>query len=49
MRKKHESVIQPRCFYAFVDFEPEPPVTYIVPSKVVADFATTRPVRIRMP
>lgn len=37
MSPKHESIVQPRCFYAFVDFEPEPPVTYIVPSKVVAD------------
>jgi hypothetical protein len=37
MHQKHESIAQPRCFYAFVDFEPQPPVTYIVPSKVVAD------------
>jgi len=37
MSLKHERIVQPRCFYAFVDFEPKLPVTYIVPSKVVAD------------
>ena len=37
MSVKHESFVQPRCFYAYVDLEPEPPVVYIVPSKVVAE------------
>ncbi len=36
MSKKHEEVVQARCFYAFVDLEPEPPVTFIVPSAIVA-------------
>ena len=37
MSIKHETIIEPRLFYAFVDVEPELPVTYIVPSAVVAD------------
>jgi hypothetical protein len=37
MKKKHESIAKPRYFYAFVDLEPEQPVTYIVPSGVVAE------------
>jgi hypothetical protein len=37
MSIKHESITEPRLFYAFVDLEPELPVTYIVPSSVVAD------------
>lgn len=37
MSIKHETIIEPRLFYAFVDLEPELPVTYIVPSEVVAD------------
>jgi hypothetical protein len=37
MSKKHESIVQQRYFYAFVDLEPEQPITYIVPSSVVAD------------
>jgi hypothetical protein len=43
MNKKHEDVVQPRLFYAFVDLEdsldendPEHPKTYVVPSSVVA-------------
>jgi len=36
MREKHESIKRPRYFYAFVDLEPETPVTHIVPSAVVA-------------
>ena len=40
MGQKHESIALPGCFYAFVDFEPEVPVTYIVPSAVVADVVT---------
>ena len=37
MSVKHESICAPRLFYAFVDLEPQPPVTYIVPSSVVAN------------
>ncbi len=37
MNVKHETIVQPRCFYTFVDLEPEAPVTYVVPSRVVAD------------
>ena len=33
MSIKHESIIELRLFYAFVDLEPELPVTYIVPSR----------------
>jgi hypothetical protein len=39
MQQKHELLIQPRFFYAFVDFEVEAgfeSVTYIVPSDIVA-------------
>lgn len=38
MNKRHEDISSPRCFYALVDFEVDPPVTYIVPSEVVADW-----------
>lgn len=34
--KKHEDVSEDRLFYALVDLEPDTPVTYIVPSSVVA-------------
>ena len=37
LRKKHESIVQDRYFYALVDLEPDSPVVYIVPSAVVAD------------
>lgn len=37
MNKKHEAIRDERLFYAFVDLAQEPPVTYIVPSGVVAD------------
>lgn len=37
MRDKHESIVQARYFYAFVDLEPDLPVTYVVPSRVVAE------------
>src|SRR5713101_6798851 len=41
MGEKHEHFVQPHCFYAFVDLEVvngQLPVTYIIPSKVVASF-----------
>jgi hypothetical protein len=37
MKVKHEHVVQDRCFYAFVDLEPEVPATFVVPSKIVAN------------
>jgi hypothetical protein len=37
MSQKHEDVAEDRLFYAFLDLEPDTPVTYIVPSPVVAD------------
>lgn len=37
MGEKHETLVLPGLFYCFVDFEPEVPVTYVVPSKVVAE------------
>ncbi len=40
MRARHETIVAPRLFYAFVDLEPDTPATYIVPSSVVADAIT---------
>lgn len=40
MSVKHESIIEARLFYAFVDLEPEAPVTYIIPSSVVVEAVT---------
>ena len=37
MSAKHETFVDDRAFYAFVDLEPGSPITYIVPSRVVAD------------
>lgn len=37
MRRKHEGISAPHMLYVFVDLEPDPPVTYVVPSAVVAD------------
>lgn len=40
MSEKHEHISGPRCFYAFVDLKvpaEHVPVTYIIPSQVVAD------------
>jgi len=37
MGKKHVRLVAPHLFYAFVDLKPDDPVTYIVPSSVVAD------------
>src|ERR1041385_5929234 len=36
MSKKHETLIRPTLFYAFVDLQPAVPATFIVPSKTVA-------------
>lgn len=36
MKDKHERLVRPGLFYAFVDLEPETPVTFVVPSNVVA-------------
>lgn len=40
MSKKHEGIIEERLFYAFVDLELSPPMTYIVPSQAVAEVIT---------
>lgn len=37
MSKKHEDERDPKLFYCFVDFEPEKPDVYVIPSEVVAD------------
>jgi hypothetical protein len=37
MGEKHETIVLPALFYCFVDFQAEMPVTYIVPSRVVAE------------
>jgi hypothetical protein len=37
MRDKHEQIVLERLFYCFVDLEPGAPVTYVVPSKSVAE------------
>ena len=37
MSSKHEAFVDDRAFYAFVDLEPGSPITYVVPSRVVAD------------
>jgi hypothetical protein len=36
MGSRHEEINDPQMFYAFVDIKPPTPVTYIVPSQVVA-------------
>ena len=36
MRRKHQGLRSPQLYYAFVDFEPNIPITYIIPSAVVA-------------
>lgn len=36
MRKKHEQSTDADLFYCFVDFEPEHPVVFVIPSKVIA-------------
>jgi len=37
MGAKHEGIRDPRLYYAFVDLQPDPPITYIVPSTKVAE------------
>jgi hypothetical protein len=37
MNAKHETIVDDRAFYAFVDLKPHAPITYIVPSHMVAD------------
>lgn len=37
MSKKHEDEQDPNLFYCFVDFEPEKPDVYVIPSAIVAD------------
>lgn len=45
MSKKHEEQSQSNLFYCFVDFQPDAPTVYVVPSSVVAD-ALTRDHRV---
>ena len=40
MSEKHEDIVEERLFYVFVDLETEPPTTYIVPSRIVAEVIT---------
>ena len=40
MSKKHEEQSQSNLFYCFVDFQPDDPTVYVVPSSVVADALT---------
>lgn len=37
MSEKHEEIRDPDLYYAFIDLEPDKPITYIVPSGIVAD------------
>ncbi len=37
MSEKHERIVEPRCFYASSNLEPDSPATFVVPSAVVAD------------
>lgn len=37
MKVKHETLRSPRLFYVFVDFQPEHPVCFVIPSPVVAE------------
>lgn len=37
MSQKHEDDRNPNLFYCFVDFEPEKPNVYVIPSPIVAD------------
>lgn len=41
MQEKHETQIEEDLFYCFVDFEPEFPVVYVLPSSVVAGAIST--------
>lgn len=38
MNEKHESIESDRLVYVFVDMQPENPICYVIPSKVVARF-----------
>jgi hypothetical protein len=37
MQEKHERIVRPNLFYVFVGFETQPPVSYVIPSAVVAE------------
>lgn len=37
MKAKHETLISDRLFYVFVDMEPDEPISYVIPSAVVAE------------
>jgi hypothetical protein len=40
MRDKHEKLLHPRLFYAFLDLEPDHPITYVLPAAAVAQVLT---------
>jgi hypothetical protein len=35
MSQKHESLLHPRLFYAFVDFEPDQRVVHVIPAPIL--------------
>ena len=41
MSVKHESIESERLFYMFVDLQPEPPTTFVVPSAKVCEVLST--------
>jgi hypothetical protein len=41
MQEKHESQIEEDLFFCFVDFQPEEPVVFVIPSEVVAEAVAT--------
>ena len=40
MKAKHENLVSDRLFYVFVDMEPDEPISYVIPSAVVAEVVT---------
>jgi hypothetical protein len=42
MNQKHEGLVDDRLYYVFVDMEnPDHPLCFIIPSKIVADVVRT--------
>jgi hypothetical protein len=41
MQEKHESQIEEDLYFCFVDFQPEEPVVFVIPSEVVAEAVAT--------
>ena len=40
MSEKHERLVHPRLFYAFVDLQPSVPTVHVIPSAIVAEVVT---------